>query len=218
MNDEKEQRAIMKKDNEEADAKKMDIIVEDTINKDIDPPANANGKYSYTQVKRWSETGEDRVIAAKIYHLACSGALRREVQSTLKLTSYIWGRMMNMPDSLYLKAIAAGEKRGIGVVVDGLKNKALGYDYEETTKGIRNGKVVDMTQTKHMPADVKAISLYLGKKLPAEWGSKDGMVINNDNRKIVFEDMPIELRKGLMEFMDKKENDKEIKTEEVIDV
>ena len=214
----KEERAILKKNDEEANAKKMDIIVEDTIKNDIDPPANADGKYSYTQVKRWNETGEDRVIAAKIYHLACSGALRREIKDTLKFTSYIWGRMMNMPNSLYLKAVTAGEKRGIGVVEDALKSKALGYDYEETTKGIRNGKVVDMTQTKHMPADVKAISLYLGKKLPAEWGSKDGMVINNDNRKIVFEDMPIELRKGLMEFMNKKEDDKEKKTEEVIDV
>ena len=205
--------------------------VNEVINDDI-IPTNKKGKYTPNQVHEMISSGEYRVLANKIYRVASAGALRKTIRSKLGISASLWHDMMQLPDSafpgdsknIYKQALTKGEINGCYVVVDALKENALGYDYtERNIKKVKGVVISESIFEKHQAANVKAQIHYLGKKLPDEWGVLDGAIINNDNRQINIndiQDMPKELRDLFMKFLESKNKDvEEVKESlEIIDV
>lgn len=170
------------------------------------------------QIQLWFDTGEDIVIADKIFHLAASGLLRKDIKKTLKINMNLWNEMIKDPNSIYYDAILRGEVLGIGEMVDSVKNLGLGYDYVEVKKGTRNGKAFHEVHKRHKPAEFNAAKYYLENKLGSEWGSKLNINLNSNNEGILtqeeMQNMPKELLFTILQFI----QDERDKTRNVVSV
>lgn len=166
------------------------------------------------QIKEWHDTGEDIIIADKIFHLAATGALRKDIKKTLKINVRLWNEMLRDPNSIYSMAIREGEPLGADNVIDALQSIAIGYDYFEYKKGTRNGKDFHEVHKRHLPPNLNAITKYLSTKLPEIWGTNNELNINvNKNETLSVEKLKnadIKLLKRLMLLADGNEKEGEI--------
>lgn len=96
--------------------------------------------------------------------------------------------------------LAEALEKGKGILVDelksALKRKALGYDYEETTKKVtdsdKDGQKVEVVTTKkHVPPDLGSIHLLL-KNLDPDWHNDDAKTLELRERELKIKEQRAE--------------------------
>ena len=119
------------------------------------------------------ESGEDKVVARKIFILASKGYSRKEIRTKLGIKLPKWRRMMNSEDHpIYKKMLTEGEDYAVEEIEEAIKKSAIGYDVEEREETIDaiTGQVIrTKTTTKHFKPDVKAGMFILTNKRPNEY-------------------------------------------------
>lgn len=194
---------------------KSDEILEEerltvNISKEIKIPNIRAKERIIKQIKLWYETGEDIVIADKIFHLAANGLLRKDIKKTLKINMNLWNEMVKSQHSIYYDAIIRGEILGVGEVVDAAKSIAVGYDYVEVKKGTRNGKPFHEVHKRHLAPNFNAIKYYLENKLGSEWGTKLDININNNTDNVLtIEDLQKLPKSVLQSLLEIKQEEKD---------
>lgn len=123
------------------------------------------------KLELWEELEEDKLIAKQIFTLASQGATRDKIRKTLSISVMLWQTMLQKADIYprYTNALLKGEMIGCENIVESLKTRARGYEYEEVTIDEIRGK---KTVTKHVPADVNAIKYYLNNTDKLHWAEK----------------------------------------------
>lgn len=121
------------------------------------------------------ESGEDKVVAQKIYILAAKGTPYKKIRKELALTLNIWDKMMRKESHIYpiyKEALDRGNGYAIEEVEDALRCSAMGYDYTEKTEGWDGDRHINKTTVKHVKPDVKAIQFFLINKAPEKYKLK----------------------------------------------
>ena len=132
------------------------------------------------------ESGEDKVVAQKIYILAAKGTPYKKIRKELNLTLNTWHKMMRKNTDhypIYKQALDRGNKYAIEEVEDALRSSAMGYDYEETTIGYDGERSINKTTVKHVKPDVKAIQFFLTNKAPEKYKLKQPEEITITHKK-----------------------------------
>ena len=123
-----------------------------------------------SDLQTWHEDGEAKTIAKKIRALASKGAKRGDIRKKLNIPYAKWRQMMSHEEyTYYKKALEQGEETAIEEVAHALKNRAIGYTYEEIKDDQARGRTIT---TKHVPGDVKAAIFFLKNKDPDNWKDK----------------------------------------------
>lgn len=163
------------------------------------PDYNTPGRKPLAQI--FEETGEDKVIAQRIFLLASKGLQRSKIRYALKMSTSTWHTLLHKYADdfpIYKVALDRGEMYATEEVEHALKSRALGYYYEEVTDDEFKGRKVTI---KHVPADTKAIQFYLTNKKPDEYKFKrdDTMTVNvNQKSDIDYTKLPPDVLKQLM--------------------
>lgn len=142
------------------------------------------------------ESGEDRVVAQKIYILAAKGTPYKKIRKELNLTLNSWDNMMRKQADIYTiykAALDRGNSYAIEEVEDSLRNIAMGYDYTETTTGMDGDRYINKQTIKHVKADVKAIQFFLINKAPEKYKLKQPEEITITHKKDTIDPKKIPL-------------------------
>ena len=118
-----------------------------------------NGKY-----KDW--INDEGLL--KIEGWAQDGLTDKEIAYNIGITQatfYCWLRKYKK----FKDAVKNGKEVVDRKTENALLKRALGYEYEETTKTEQNGKEIIKTVTKHIPPDVTAIIFWLKNRKPKQW-------------------------------------------------
>jgi hypothetical protein len=148
-------------------------------------------------------SGEDKVVAQKIYILAAKGTPYKDIRKTLKLTLGKWDNMMRKKCDeypIYKEALDRGNKYAIEEVEDALRSSAMGYDYTEKTEGWDGDRHINKTTVKHVKPDVKAIQFFLTNKAPEKYRMKQPEEITITHKKETIDPrlLPPEMLKVIM--------------------
>lgn len=149
------------------------------------------------------ESGEDKVVAQKIYILAAKGIAYKKIRKELDLTLNTWDNMMRKKTDeypIYKEALERGNLYAIEEVETALRSSAMGYDYKETTTGYDGDRIIDKTTTKHVKPDVKAIQFFLINKAPEKYKLKQPEEITITHKKETVDPrkLPPEMLKVIM--------------------
>lgn len=149
------------------------------------------------------ESGEDQVVAQKIYILAAKGTPYKKIRKELNLTLNLWDKMMRKDAHLYTiykAALDRGNAYAIEEVEDALRHVAMGYEFEEKTTGFDGDRQINKTTIKHFKPDVKAIQFFLINKAPDKYKLKQPEDITITHRKEIIDPkkIPVEMLKAIM--------------------
>lgn len=103
--------------------------------------------------------------------LCRGGATNAEVAEALSTWSGTIQRWRNAHPS-FRKAMDEGRALSNERVVRSLYRRAVGYEFETEKIGFYEGKAIHAKTKEHVPADIKAITLWLTNRMPQEWSVK----------------------------------------------
>lgn len=167
------------------------------------------------------ESGEDKVVAQKIYILVAKGTPYKKIRKELTITLSLWDKMMRKNTDqypIYKQALDRGNKYAIEEVEDALRNSAMGYDYTETTTGMDGERYINKKTIKHVKPDVKAIQFFLINKAPEKYKLKQPEEITITHKKELVDPrkLPPEILKIIMAAKTTEEIAEAIKTIEPV--